>query len=195
MGAHRTEALVDDIRQVNTDAHPLTVRELVDLVSARHPKLATSQIVQAVKAASQEGEIVLTPPRFASFGHFFTNIRWNSDFWPVFLVSVAAGLSLLAIGTFPRSLLRLALILPLFFYFPGRALLKVLSRGSELTLLERTILEFGTSLVLILVIGLTLNLVGLGFLAASTVVTMILVNLILALTSSYRTYSVLAETS
>lgn len=183
------------IQQVNAEAHPRTVRQLVELIMETHPKYAADHVLAEIKDLATSGQIRLSPRRFDSFKYFWIDFHWNVDFWIIMLVSITSFVSLLAAAPFPWGLLRLVVIIPLFFYFPGHSLLTILFSEKILTRLEQLLIEFATSVVLVLLVGLILNYSGLGFFASPSISMIILVNLILGFAASYRNYSILRRTS
>jgi uncharacterized membrane protein len=165
------------------------VRELSRLVQVRDPSVSEEQIVAAVENLKSTGHLVLEPRFFSSFAAFFFELRYNLGFWIFLLISLLTGVSLFAQPGLPWSLIRLPLVLPLLFYFPGRGLLRLLPRESEFSGAEKVLLEFASSIVLVLLTGLFLNFSGLGFFSVPALSTIFLLDLLLILVASYRDYS------
>ncbi len=195
MGANEGKLIEREIQRINNEAHPSTVRELVRLVKTENPKYSTDEILVHIQELAGDGYIVLAPRRFEGFQYFWTDFHWNFDFWIILILCVASLLSLLITVSFPWSLFRLVFIIPLFFYLPGHSLLRIFSSRSSFTLLERTLLAFAASLVLVLLVGLLLNFSNLGFFAIPTVSVMVLLDLVLGFLASYQYYSVLQPIS
>ena len=190
MGAEKNDSIARDIMRVYEEAQPSTMRELVRLVKARYPKLTVDDIIADVRKLSTEGELVLLLPSFTSFSAFFFNFRWNSSFWMVMIAGTLAAISFLATTGPPWSLFRLPMVLLILFYLPGHALLRIVSPRSGFTLLERTLLDFATSVVMVFLVGLLLNFSHLGFFALPTISSMLSLDLVLALVASYQSYSI-----
>ena len=190
MGAEKDDSIARDIMRVYEEAQPSTMRELVRLVKARYPKLTVDDIIADVRKLSTEGELVLMPPSFTSFSAFFFNLRWNSSFWVVGLAGISATISFLATTGPPWSLFRLPMVLLILFYLPGHGFLRIISPRAEFTLLERTLLDFATSLVMIFLVGLLLNFSHLGFFALPTISSMLFLDFALGLVASFQYYSI-----
>jgi hypothetical protein len=179
---------VRKVQEVNDQSHPRTVRELVRLVRVRDAKLSEEQVVAAVEILQSTGRLILKPRSFSNFTAFFLNLRWNLAFWVFLLISLLTGLSLSIQLALPWSLLRLPLVLPLLFYFPGRGLLRLLPNEVEFSQFEKVLLEFAASFVLVLLMGLFLNFSGLGFFSVPALSSISLLDLFLMLVASYRDY-------
>jgi uncharacterized membrane protein len=160
-----------------------------------HPRYAADQILAEIKDLAARGQIRLSPRRFNSFKYFWMDFHWNVEFWIVILVSITSFVSSLAAASFPWGLLRLVVIIPLFFYLPGHTLLTILFSEKILTRLEQLLIEFATSVVLVLLVGLILNYSGLGFFASPSISMMILLDLVLGFAASYWNYSILRRSS
>jgi uncharacterized membrane protein len=176
------------VREVNDQAHPRTVRELVRLVRVRDPRVSEEQVVAAVEALRSTGQLVLEPRVFSDFAGFFFNLQGNLSFWIFVLISLLTGVSLSAQLGLPWGLIRLPLVLPLLFYFPGRGLLRLFPRESEFSGAEKILLEFGSSIVLVLLTGLFLDFSGLGFFSLPALSSIFLLDLAMMMVASYRDY-------
>jgi len=176
------------VREVNDQAHPRTVRELSGLVRVRDPSVSEEQIVAAVEALKSTGHVVVEPPFFSSFAAFFFKLRYNLGFWIFLLISLLTGVSLFAQLGLPWSLIRLPFVVPLLFYFPGRGLLRLLPGESEFSGAEKILLEFASSIVLVLLTGLFLNFSGLGFFSVPAMSIFFLLDLVVMLAASHRDY-------
>lgn len=194
LGTEKDDSIRSNIKRLIEERQPSTVRELVRLVRSRYSKLTTGEVIAEVRKLSVKGDLVLKPPSFKDYSGFFINFRWNSSFWLVTIAGILAAISFYATSSLPWSLLRLPMVVLILFYFPGRALLLIVSPRSEFTLLEKTLLEFATSLVILFLVGLFLNFSRLGFFALPTVSSMFLVDFVLALGASYKFYSILKTT-
>jgi Protein of unknown function (DUF1616) len=195
LGTEHNDSISSNIRQVFEEAQPSTVRELVHLVKTRYPKLTIDQIVVETRSLSLKGGLVLFPPRFTSFPAFLRDFRWNSSFWMVLFTGILATISFLAINGPPWSLLRLPMVVLILFYFSGHSFLRIISPRSDFTLLERTLLDFATSIVIVFLVGLFLNFSHLGFFALPSISSMFVLDIILATAASYQYYSTVRSMS
>jgi hypothetical protein len=185
-----TEELVQNkIRSVNRDRHPHTVRELAAMVEAGNPKFSEEMILKQIRLMAESGQLVLAQPPSRSFPHFWVDFDSNLDFWLIIFLSTLGFFTVLVPLVFPWTVVRLLFVLPVMFYFPGHSLLQILAYRPRLTLLERVLLEFASSIVIIMLLGLVLNFSLLGFYALPSVSIIILANLILGFIASYRTYT------
>ncbi len=191
MGIRGDESVQNEIRKVNMEARPRTVSSLVALVKDRNPKLSDWEILSEIRQLAASGQIQLLPRGFEKFSEFWIDLRWNFDFWLVLLVGLTGLFSVLVSVMFPWTLFRLLFVIPVFFYFPGHSLLGIISSRTDFRMLERTLLDVGTSVVLVLLVGLVLNFSGQGFLAVPSVSLIFLLNLVLAFMASFRHFGFL----
>jgi hypothetical protein len=183
----------DDVKSrlvldVVTDERPRTVRKLVNSVHQRNPRLSQEEILEIIERLRVRNELILRPPHFNNYTSFLLNLRWNTAFWIFILFSLITMVSLSIPLDPPASLLRLPFILVLFFYFPGRGILRLISQASQVSGIERILLEFAISFVFVLLTGLVLNFSGLGFFAFPAVGTIVAFGFVLTFEASYRDF-------
>lgn len=176
------------VREVNDQSHPRTVRELVKLVRARDADLSEEEVVVAVELLRSTGRLILKPRSFSDFMGFFLNLRWNLAFWGVFSIAAISMVLYALAGGFPWSLLQIVPGVLLIFYLPGHSFLKVLFSRENVLPFERIVLEIGTSIVLLFLVGLLLNFSGLGLFTAPALSSVVVLNLLLALWASHHDY-------
>lgn len=177
------------VRDVLTLSRPKTVRELLAAARSKDPGVSEKRVLEALDSLREDGGIGLSPPRFEGFGRFFSSPTWNSSFWVVLVIVAVSGLLYLLAGGFPWSLLQIVPGVLLVFYFPGHSFLKVLFSRENVQSLERIVLEIGTSIVLIFLLGLLLNFSGLGLFSAPALSSLVVLNLLMALWASYHDYA------
>jgi len=182
-GARR---LVD---QFLSKSKPGTVRQLVAYVQSADPTVSEMRILKVVDALREVGRISLNPPEFESFSRFFLDASWNINFWTVFVVATASGFLSLSANRFPWSLSEILPGVLLIFYLPGRSFLRIFLRGERVQPVERLVLEIATSIVLVMLLGLLLNFGGLGLFSATALSSLMVFNLLLALSGAYSDYS------
>jgi len=107
----------------------------------------------------------------------------------VFVVATASGFLSLSANRFPWSLSEILLGVLLIFYLPGRSFLRIFLRGERVQPVERLVLEIATSIVLVMLLGLLLNFGGLGLFSATALSSLMVFNLLLALSGAYSDYS------
>lgn len=177
------------VMEASAQSRPRTVRQLVAGSRVKNPSVSEDRILSAVDALKEKGVISLRMPRFESFRDFFLDVSWNTDFFVVLILTTTSGLLYFVATGFPWRLLEIFPGAFLVFYFPGHSFLKVVLTSKDLQPLEKLVLEIGTSIVLILLIGLLLNFSGFGLLSAPALSSIFLFNIVLALWASYHHYS------
>ncbi len=178
--------LVEDILAVS---RPGTVRELLTTARFKRPSILEEEILDAVSSLSEAGRLALGPARFRTFGEFSLNPYWNASLWIVLALTTASGLLYLLAPAFPWILFEILPGLLLVFYLPGHSFLRVILGSRLAQPLERMVLEIGSSIVLVLLLGLFLNFSGLGLLSSPALGSVIFLNLLLAFWASYYDYS------
>ncbi len=179
------------VGQVISLSKPRTVRELVAIAHSKGPNVSEERVLNAIDALRDEGRINLSPPKFKNFGRFFMDSSWNTNFWVVILIVATTSLLFLLAHRFPWTLFEILPGVLLVFYLPGRSFLRAFLIGENSQFLERTALEIGSSIVIIMLLGLLLNFSGLGLYSAAALSFIIVFNVMLALLASYRDYSIL----
>lgn len=163
-------------------------QELVQRVISKDSSCSEDEVLECLASLGGNGRVTFHPPRFSSFGSFFTKVHWNTDFWVVLgLVTFYVTLQILPIG-FPWTLLLIPPGILLMFYFPGHGLLKIFLRNLTLSSVEQYVLEIGTSFSIVMIAGLLLNLAVAGFDLKYLIPTVAGLDLLLALTGSYTDY-------
>ena len=185
-----TEAL-KLVGQVISMSKPRTVRELVASAHSKSPNVSEERVLKVVDSLRDEGRINLSPPKFETFGRFFLDSSWNANFWVVLLIVAITSLLFLVARHFPWTLFEILPGVLLVFYLPGRSFLRAFLIGENSQFLERTALEIGSSIVIIMLLGLLLNFSGLGLYSAAALSFIIVFNVLMALLASYRDYSIL----
>ncbi len=169
-------------------AQPRTVRELLKQVHSKNVGLSEAEVLDAVESLGGAGRLLLGPPRFRTFMSFFLSPYWNTSLWLVLALATMSSLSYLSSGAFPWSLFQVLPGLLLVFYLPGHSLLHVFLDRERVQSLERMVLEIGTSIVLVMLLGLFLNFSGLGLFSAPALGSVILLNVLLALWVTFHNY-------
>lgn len=177
------------VKQVLAQSRPRTVEQLVEGALAKNSSVSEDKIVTAIDILKDRGMIRLQTPRFDSFHDFFLDLSWNTDFFVVLILATTSGLLYLVASVFPWRLLEIVPGALLVFYFPGHSFLKTVLTSRDVQPLERLVLEIGTSIVLIMLMGLLLNFSGLGLFSAPALSSVVLFNIVLALWASYHLYS------
>lgn len=185
-----TEAL-KLVGQIISLSKPRTVRELVAIAHSRSPNVSGESVLKAIDILRDNGRINLSPPKFGNFAQFFFDYSWNTSFWVVLLIVAATGLLFLLERPFPWTLFEILPGVLLVFYLPGRSFLRAFLIGKNSQFLERTVLEIGSSIVIVMLLGLLLNFSGLGLYSAASLSFLVVFNLLMALLASYRDYSIL----
>jgi len=177
------------VDQFLSKSKPGTVRQLVAYAQSADPTVSEMRILKVVDALREVERISLNPPEFESFSRFFLDASWNSNFWTVFVVATASGFLSLSANRFPWSLSEILPGVLLIFYLPGRSFLRIFLRGERVQPVERLVLEIATSIVLVMLLGLLLNFGGLGLFSATALSSLMVFNLLLALSGAYSDYS------
>ncbi len=180
------------VKEALAQSRPRTVRQLVAGIRVKNSAISEERILSAIDALERNGAIGLKTPGFKRFHDFFLDISWNSDFFVVVMVATTSGLLYLVATGFPWRLLQVIPGALLVFYLPGHSFLKVVLASRDLQSLERIVLEIGTSIVLIMLMGLLLNFSGFGLLSASALASVTIFNIVMALWASFRHYSTMA---
>ncbi len=188
----KDSSAVQLVEEVLAVSRPRTVRELLTTARSKSPGILEGEILDAVNSLGEAGRLALDPPRFWTSREFFLNPYWNTSLWIVLALATASGLLYLSSPAFPWSLFEILPGLLLVFYLPGHSALRVLLSQRSAQPLERMVLEIGSSIVLILLLGLLLNFSGLGLFSAPALGSVISLNILLALGASYHDYSALA---
>jgi uncharacterized membrane protein len=162
---------------------------LVESANLKDPNVSEKRILSALDLLKDKGQIDLKPPKFGSFRCFILDSSWNIDFWIVLIVVVASSLSYLLTDGYPWNLLGILPGVLLIFYLPGHSFLRIFLSRENVQPLERIVLEIGSSIVLVFLLGLLLNFSRLGLLSAAALLSLIAFNVLLALWASYRDYS------
>ncbi len=196
-----TVQLVLDVLNVWTE--PRTVRELVSEIRSRQPSLSESQVVGAVKALEGKGirlrregypakevriSITITPPIFESLTDYYFSVAWNASFWTVLGMSVTFTALYLSPLSYPWTLLRVPPVLPLFIYFPGRNFLRIFLREEPSQFLELVLFRIGSSILLVLLLGLLLDFSPLRLSSLGIALSLVGLNILLALSASLGDY-------
>ncbi len=180
------------VREILSQSTPRSVRQLVARIRVKNSTVSEDRILSAIDALEHDGVIDLKMPRFESFRDFFLDVSWNSDFFVVLSIAATSGLLYFVATGLPWRLLQIVPGVLLVFYLPGHSFLKIVLASRELQPLERIVLEIGTSIVLIMLMGLLLNFSGFGLLSASALASVTVFNTIMALWASYHHYSTMA---
>ncbi len=169
--------------------HPKTVAELLEICRAKHSGLSEREVLEAVKVLDGEGGLVLRPRRFESFGGFLLSPYWNTSLLIVLAISVSSTLLYFIADGLPWSLLQIVPGLLLIFYLPGHSLLRILLGRRTGEPLERIVLEIAASIVIIMLLGLLLNFSGLGLFSSPALASVVVMNILVALWSSFEDFS------
>jgi Protein of unknown function (DUF1616) len=169
--------------------HPKTVAELLEICRSKHSGLSEREILEAVKVLDGEGGLVLRPRRFESFGGFLLSPYWNTSLLIVLAISVSSTLLYFIADGLPWSLLQIFPGLLLIFYLPGHSLLRILLGRRTGQPLERIVLEIAASMAVIMLLGLLLNFSGLGLFSGPALASVVVMNILVALWSSFEDFS------
>ena len=188
-GSHEQLSLSETVLKVAREHRPKTVRELVKIAQNRKEGLSEIQVLAAVRDLAETDRLGLLPPRYSNFATYLVNFRWSMMLWTaVALLSVYVVLHF-SFTSFPWTLLQIPPAIALVFFFPGRNLLRILLGNPSLSGMERHILSFAISIVLVLLGGLAMNFSGIGLQSGSAVVLVVTLNLLLAIAASFREYT------
>jgi len=111
-------------------------------------------------------------------------IRFQNE---LLLINILVILLIAVIAIFPSFILRLVLGLPFVLFFPGYTLIAILfPRRGALTVVERVVLSFGFSIVLVSLIGFVLNYTPWGITLFSVLVSLAVFVFILSIVAWFR---------
>lgn len=179
------------IENVSTSAHPETVAQLAQQVTAQHV-VDEAEFVQTVKGMVRDKAIVLEAPSYeveSVLDYLFT-VTLSGWLWATLAITALALIFVeLTPDVFPLVVPRWLLGSIFVLYLPGYALLQLLfAKGSEINSLERFALSIGASLAVVPLIGLGLNFTPWGIRLTPIVASLAAFTLIVSIGAAFRQY-------